>query len=733
MTFETPRVPTPAAVTPPPPRARRVLLGALLVVGIAFGMGAVVLGAFLVPMTDELGWQRSAFALVASIAFGLSAVLGLLIARSAHRVPPAAWLLFGAIALGGAGLAMSRVEEQWQFLLCGVALAFGLTALGSGVVDPALSLRASERRDRHAALAGLGVGLALGAGAPAAVFGAEELGWRDAWLAVAGVAFVLTILAALLLGRARPEQRPPLEPPTNEAGSVAWTGSTWLLVLVFGLALAALLSLTVHAAALLIDHDFTRQGVAIVLGAAGAAAFVAHLAWVGAASRVPSRSLIALAFILSAVAALVMLVGSREDESRLITGAFVLFGVGVGGQAALTHAVWRSVVGERHLAAARATVAPLALLLGAIGPYATGVVYDLTDTYRPALAAFAGAWIVGALLVLVARPATRPGAEPATGGLWRREHGDDASRHRVAVFGLPPESAAGVPRLTVEPPAAEAAPAPTAPSIPPPSAFPPLPIAASASAAVPALEPEPVRELPPEPPPVPPAREEPARAVEPEPVEPSPAPVVPARERVPAPVAAAARPISLPPPVTGAVFPPPSTPSPAPRFEAANGSAAPAVEWGRWPLSPSEEPPVATAKPEPPAPEPEVVAPPSIAVEPEPEATPEAVVEDAPVEVSEPPAPEPEAVETPSIEPEAEQVAPPPPPPPPSEPAVPPRPAPVTLQVRRPALPAVLADPGSLEVSLEDAARLLRRPAVSAGAAAVAVTVAWLVARRGGR
>ncbi|PKN81264.1 MAG: hypothetical protein CVU47_07380, partial [Chloroflexi bacterium HGW-Chloroflexi-9] len=66
-------------------------------------------------------------------------------------------------------------------------------------------------------------------------------------------------------------------------------------------------------------------------------------------------------------------------------------------------------------------------------------------------------------------------------------------------------------------------------------------------------------------------------------------------------------------------------------------------------------------------------------------------------------------------------------PPPPGETRRPPR----AVEVRRSNLPARL-DPGTLELSLGDAARLLRHPRVGAGAAAAAVTVAWLLSRRKG-
>ena len=224
------------------------------------------------------------------------------------------------------------------------------------------------------------------------------------------------------------------------------------------------------------------------------------------------------------------------------------------------------------------------------------------------------------------------------------------------------------------------------------------PAGAAAAGGKPSMRAEPVDEverptlhhvaafgLPPEPPPPPPLVDVPTPAEAPAtPVEvalpwrmnstmqPNPAPMP-----VPAPRAAG---IVASPPRPGAPSVPAAAEAGLPRFTHGDDAEITEGGWGRWGVA------AGTARPE--AARPEPVHP--VAAE-RPVPAPPRIASDAP------------GVATPRV-----------------------------VTVRRNTLPVRLSDPGSFEITLGDAVRIIReRPVVGAGAAAAAVAVAWLVARHG--
>jgi OFA family oxalate/formate antiporter-like MFS transporter len=651
-----------------------IVIGAFVAQFVAIGTQSPVAGAFLVPMTEDLGWERAEFTIAISLATALSAVVGFLIGGHVDRYGARPLMLIGSFILAASIAAISQVDALWQFILLrGVAFTLGFTLIGNLVVNVTLSKWFVEKRGWAISLASMGVSAGSVILTPIMVSVVDRVGWRDAWLILAAGAFVLVFPVALIMRR-QPEDYG-LAPDGARGGDgerevasraraaadfansftraqAIRTPAMWLLVVAFGFSSVGLVSLLFHAVPFLTDYGFPRTEAALFFSLQGAAALLSKFVWGWSMQHFPPRLLAAGSFVCAGTGAVLMVVAGQEGARPLMMLAFVLFGAGIGGQIPLNEFIWANFFGRRHLGSVRAAAMPVTILFSAGGPYFASVYYDVLGSYDGAILTFGGLWAAAALLVLIARPPRHPLAaladiaseEPALPVVTSKPSArvepvvdldERAAVHHVAAFGLPPEVA-------------------------------PAPSGESRGAEPAGASPENAIVTPPAPP----------AFVPPPPAAPVAAP--PSSASAPAAVPAA----------EGAV--------PLERFEVAIGRPGASDEgWGRWGETDAS------------APRPAPVTPSPVPAE----------VDQVPVAVT----PRPEPPEPPVDVPQVAA---------PSAAGPSPR-APRAVEVRRSNLPARL-DAGTLEVSLGDAARLLRHPKVGAGAAAAAVTVAWLLSRRKG-
>ncbi len=159
----------PAAATATDRTPRRPLLyygywiiGAAMVAQfIAVGSQMSVSGAFLKPMTEDLGWTRSEFALAQTVGRFLMAFVGFFIGVYIDRYGGRVMMIIGVTVLGAALFATAEVTQIWQWVvLRGIAFTLGAALVGSLVVNVTLSKWFVEKRGRAIAFAAVGVSLA---------------------------------------------------------------------------------------------------------------------------------------------------------------------------------------------------------------------------------------------------------------------------------------------------------------------------------------------------------------------------------------------------------------------------------------------------------------------------------------------------------------------------------------------------------------------------------------------
>ncbi|WP_339630326.1 MFS transporter [uncultured Sneathiella sp.] len=195
------------------PAYRWVIVAASAVM-LAVSMGMMVNGAsvFLIPLNLEFGWDRGSVSLINVAGLMGLAVGGIVMGRIADKSSTRRVALFGAIVLGLCILAASQANELWQFYV----LFFIAGALGAGALFAPLVANVGNWFVTGAGLA-VGIvsaGQALGqGGVPYGIaILIENIGWREALMAMGGFTLVVLVPLALTI------QRAPLAAQVAEGG-----------------------------------------------------------------------------------------------------------------------------------------------------------------------------------------------------------------------------------------------------------------------------------------------------------------------------------------------------------------------------------------------------------------------------------------------------------------------------------------------------------------------------------
>ena len=376
---------------PPAAQGWRAVAVAFSAMFTTFGV-AYSFGAFLLPVSAELGAGRGATAAVFSLTtlafFGLGGLSG----PAVDRYGPKRVVLVGAASLGLGLLLMSRATSIWHAYL-GHGLGVGLAVACCYVPLVAVVGGWFERRRTVAvgvAVSGIGLGTLVGAPAAAALI--EAVGWREAYrvLAVAGVV-VLLVCAALV--RAAPvavdEVAVPLGPRLRSRPYALLYGAGLLLSV-------ALFVPFVHLPAYAESRGAGAVAAAALVGVIGAASVVGRLALGALAGRAGVLRTYQSCFLLMAGSFALWL--GEPSYARLVVFA-VLLGIGYGGFVALGPPLVADVFGVQGLGSLLGVLYTSAALGSAVGPPLAGVLIGDGDGYGRTVAASLAVAALAAALV----------------------------------------------------------------------------------------------------------------------------------------------------------------------------------------------------------------------------------------------------------------------------------------------------------------------------------------------
>ncbi len=376
---------------------------AVILVGAALGMGGgfaalyfSTLSLFLKPIALEFSWGRGQTAAATVLAMAGMAVGAVLMGRLIDRLGAARVVAVSALGMAALTAALSGLPGN-PWAMGGLCFAIGLigagtTPLGYLAVFP----RWFDRRLGLAlgtAMVGLGLGLGTVVFPILAQQAIDAYGWRDAYVMLAVVSLLLSVLAWVLMFVCAGSPPEPAEHPRADRsrssegltlGQAVRSLRYWNLVLILFLASAAGLGLAVHGTALLTDRGIHFEAAAQVAALAGLGVMLGRMVSGFLMDVWTAPPVGAVSFLLGALGMALYAHGPLTSP-WVLAAAGMLGGFAIGAEGDLIPYAVRRYFGARSFASIYGTLFGVYALGGLLGPIVFGIAFDRTGSYKGVL------------------------------------------------------------------------------------------------------------------------------------------------------------------------------------------------------------------------------------------------------------------------------------------------------------------------------------------------------------
>lgn len=401
-----------------------VVLGFL---SLGFWLGIISsFSVFYATLLEEFDWLRAESAGVIStsqIAYTLTApFVGALIHRFGPRkvVVPGILMLAGGLALCATVTALGQL-----YVYYGLFVGFGASCISMAAFGVIISRWFDVNRGLANGIASSGMGVGMFILVPLSQKLISTIGWQEAYLVLALLAFIILFPANLLFLKHRPQDMgllPDGKKINNPADSshtatapeppaVRWT---WPLLVRTPRFYAMMIfpSLSIFSVMLIIVHNmrfFLDQGIDEMTGAyafaiAGVATMVFRIVW-GWLSDHIGRELAYTAGMVSLCMGIGCLLLLESTGQPLFLYMFaVLFGMGWGANAPLFVATAADLFKGPSFGLLYGLVESLIGLTGAFSAWTGGYIYDTTHSYRPAFILTMISALLSAVFIWLAAP-----------------------------------------------------------------------------------------------------------------------------------------------------------------------------------------------------------------------------------------------------------------------------------------------------------------------------------------
>jgi len=370
----------------------RVVAAAFLTFAVSAGMMHSY-PVFFVAFLAEFGWGRAHASLAYSASQLLSGASSPLVGALVDRVGPRRLVLLGGVLLA-AGLALSAwVSALWHLVvLYGVVMTVGANCLGLVVLTPLVTRYFVAKRGLVLAIVQSANGFGRAGAVPVVQFLITTVGWRHAYLALAAAMVVAIVPLSRSFQRGTVSATAPS--PARGAARVErdahdWTLNEamgtphfWLLFVVYLLTGLGSFFVSLHQLAFLTDVGFEPLHAASVLGM-GAFLSVAGTIFTGPISDHVGREVSAiLAYGISIAGVVAALFITRPDQVWLLWVHSCFFGLTWGARGPMITAKTADLFQGRHLGAILGVISIGTGLGAAVGAWASGLIFDLSGSYR---------------------------------------------------------------------------------------------------------------------------------------------------------------------------------------------------------------------------------------------------------------------------------------------------------------------------------------------------------------
>ena len=387
---------------------------------------SLTLAVFIFPMSEDLGWSRTLIAGAASLGGLVATVASPLVGWALDRYGARTILTVSVLILG-----VSTVSLAWATVPIAFYLAYGL---GRVIFSSPLNIGPSvvvsrwfvRRRGRATGMLFLSHSLGMITFPLIAGLVIKYRGWEDAWVVLGVLVWILALGPVSMLIRQSPESvgllpdgDPPQQPDGGKEAEAAaeesnWTlreavrtPTLWLLAMATGSLFLLQSGTNIHQGAYFLDQGLGLGVSAASLSLNAVFTGVGSIFWGWLVERVPVRFTYAGVALMMAVALVLFPIADTTAEALVVAS---IFGAAVGGILVVPVVAYANYFGRRSLSAIRGVTEPFVSLGQAIGALFSGIIYDVTGSYKDAFLILAILGLATIAMLLATREPRRVGA-----------------------------------------------------------------------------------------------------------------------------------------------------------------------------------------------------------------------------------------------------------------------------------------------------------------------------------
>lgn len=388
-----------------------VVAASFLIMAMTWG-SLYTFGVFFKSFLSEFNWTRAATAGAFSLAAIFIGAGSIVCGRFTDRVGPRRVVTVCSAFLALGFVLLSQVQALWHLYLY-----YGLVGVGvSGAFVPMVSTVARWFVKRRGLMTGITVS-GLGVGTlvmpPLATWLISVFEWRNAYVIISVLVFVLIMLAAQFLRR-DPQEMGLLPYGENKSNAFPYSAANgftllealatrqfWTLSAIYLFYCLSIGAVIAHIVLHGIGLGASPAKAAVILSVTGAASTAGRIILGTTGDRVGYKRTLAIALAVQS-AALFWLLAARDLWMLYLFG--VAFGFSYGGIAAL----FSPFIAEQFGLKAHGIILGVFMIASQIGeavsPVITGHIFDRTGSYFLAFLAWAVLAAVSLILVLILRP-----------------------------------------------------------------------------------------------------------------------------------------------------------------------------------------------------------------------------------------------------------------------------------------------------------------------------------------
>ena len=363
-----------------------------------------VFGLFLIPISTEFDWSRSAVSFVLFIIAVAGAISYPIVGRLIDRYGARPVILTGNVLFAASVASVSLVEaSRFQFYTVYALIGISAAIPSSVMFTKVIAGWFDQRRGLFLGIAG-GLGNGIGAAlSPLFVFALiSSYGWRAGFQGIGAAIILIGFPVLYLLLRDPPKDtirsaRESLEKTQGLTLTEALrTPTFWIILAAIALGAGCMTAIFAHVVPMLLDRGIPAGQATTVLATFSLVTAGWQIGMGYMLDRI-ARPWIAAPFYLLALVGLLLLEATSSYPLLLLSG--LLMGLGLGTEYGVLPYFLSRYFGTRHYGAISGTMYGVIVLTQGLTPFLMDLVFDITGTYDPAIIVICIGLVLGAILI----------------------------------------------------------------------------------------------------------------------------------------------------------------------------------------------------------------------------------------------------------------------------------------------------------------------------------------------